>query len=62
MVVDVLSLAAFDHQVGDDGVDAKVQLLDSLFTVFGPEILSNGLFKNHLSPVRLVRKTLARKL
>ena len=35
LVVDVLRLASFDDEVGDDGVDAKVQLLDRLFAVFG---------------------------
>ena len=37
LVVDVLGLAAFDDEVGDDGVDAKVQFLNGLLAIFGPE-------------------------
>jgi len=37
LVVNVLRLAPFDDEVGDDGVDAEIQLLDGLFAVLGSE-------------------------
>ena len=37
LVVDVLGLASFNDEVGNDGVDAKVQLLNGLLAIFGPE-------------------------
>ena len=38
LVVDVLGLASFCHQIVDDGVDAEVQLLDGLLAVLGPSL------------------------
>ena len=38
LVVDVLGLAPFGHQVVDDGVDSQVQLLHRLLAVLGPSV------------------------